>query len=48
MEEYRRWEDNIKMDIKEIGVNVRIWIDSVQDRDYLRALVSVALYLRVP
>ena len=34
MEEHRRWEDNIKMDLKEIGVNVRSWIDSAQDRDY--------------
>ena len=33
MEEYKKWEDNIKMDLKEIGVNVRNWIDSVQDRD---------------
>ena len=31
MEEYRRWEDNIKMDLKEIGVSVRSWIDSAQD-----------------
>ena len=47
MEEYRRWEDNIKMDLKEIGVNVRIWIDSSQDRDYWRVLVNLALNLRV-
>ena len=47
MEEYRRWEDNIKMDLKEIGVNVRNWIDSVQDRDYWRALVNATLNLRV-
>ena len=33
MEEYRRWEDNIKMDRKEMGVIVRIWIDSVRDMD---------------
>ena len=36
MEECRRWEDNIMMDLKEIGVNVRSWIDSTQDRDYWR------------
>ena len=30
MEEYRRWEENIKMDIKEMGINVRNWIDSAQ------------------
>ena len=43
MEEYRRWEDNIKMDIKEIGVNVRNLIDSAQDMDYWRALVDAPL-----
>ena len=31
MEEYRRWEDNIKMDLKEIGVNVRSWIDFLEE-----------------
>ena len=34
MEEYRRWEDNIKMGIKEVVVNVRSWIDLAQDMDY--------------
>ena len=33
-----RWKDNIKRDHKEIGANTRNWIDSVQDRDYWRAL----------
>ena len=47
MEEYRRWEDNIKMDLKEIGVNMRSWIVSTQDRDYWRALVNAALNLLV-
>ena len=47
MEEYRRWEDNIKMDLKEIGVNGRSWIDSAQDRDYWRALVNATLNLQV-
>ena len=41
-----RWEDNIRMDLKEIGINM-IWIDSTQDRDYWRGLVNVALNLRV-
>ena len=31
-----RWEDNIRMDLKEIGINMRNWIDSAQDRDYWR------------
>ena len=33
----RRWEDNIRMDLKEIGINKRNWVDSAQDRDYWRA-----------
>ena len=42
-----RWEDNIRMDLKEIGINTRNWIDSAQDRNYWRALVNAALNLRV-
>ena len=30
----RRWEDNIRMDLEEIGINTRNWVDSAQDRDY--------------
>ena len=33
-----RWEDNIRMNPKEIGINTRNWVDSTQDRDYWRAL----------
>ena len=29
----RRWEDNIRIDLKEIGINKRNWVDSAQDRD---------------
>ena len=44
-----RWEDNIRMDLEEIGINARNWVDySVQDRNYWRALVKAALNLRVP
>ena len=42
-----RWVDNIRMDLKEIGINTRNWVYSAQDRDYWRALVNVALNLRV-
>ena len=35
----RRWEDNIRMKPKEIAINTRIWVDSVQGNDYWRALV---------
>ena len=41
----RRWEDNIKMDLKEISINTRYWVDSAQDRGYWRALVNAALNL---
>ena len=43
-----RWEDNIRMDLEEIGINVGNWVDSAQDRNYWRALVNAALDLRVP
>ena len=43
-----RWEDNIRTDLKQIGVNTRNWVDSTQDRDYWRAVVNAALNLRVP
>ena len=36
------------MDLKVIGINDGNWIDSAQDRDYWRALVTVALNIRVP
>ena len=44
----RRWEDNIRMELKEIGTNTRNWVDSAQDRGYWRALVNEALSPRVP
>jgi hypothetical protein len=44
----RRWENNIRMDLKEIGINTRNWVDSAQDRDYWRTLVNTTLNLRVP
>ena len=42
----RRWEDNIRMDLEEVGINAGV--DSSQDRNYWRALVNAALNLRVP
>ena len=44
----RRWEDNVKMNLKEIGINTRNWADPAQDRDWWRALVRAALSLRFP
>jgi hypothetical protein len=44
----RRWMDNIKKDILEIGVNVVDWIGVAQDRYRWRALVNWVMSLRVP
>jgi hypothetical protein len=44
----RRWEDNIKMDIREVGWEGMDWIELAQDRDRWRALVNVVMKLRVP
>ena len=41
----RKWEDNIRNDLEEIGINAGNWVDSAQDRDYWRALVNTALNL---
>jgi hypothetical protein len=43
-----RWEDNIRMDLKEMGINARNWVDPAQDIDYWRAFVNAALNLGVP
>ena len=43
----RRWEDNIRMDLKKLGISTRYLSDSVQERDYWSALVNAALNLRV-
>ena len=43
-----RCEDNIRIQIKEIGVSKRNWTDSVLGRDYWSALLFAALNLRVP
>jgi hypothetical protein len=44
----RRWEDNIKMDLREIGWDGLDWIDVTQDRGQWRALVDTAMNLWVP
>ncbi|KAJ4429432.1 hypothetical protein ANN_21601 [Periplaneta americana] len=43
-----RWEDNIKMDLREVGYDDRDWINLAQDRDRWRAYVRAAMNLRVP
>ena len=45
---WRRWDDNIKMDLQEVGCGVMDWIELAQDRDRWRALVNSVMYLRVP
>ena len=44
----RRWEDNIKMDLQEVGAGYGNWMELAQDRDRWRALVSTVMNLRVP
>jgi hypothetical protein len=44
----RRWEDNIKVDLREIGFGDVDWINLAQDRDMWQALVSTVMNLRVP
>ena len=44
----RRCEDNIRMDLEEIGITAGNRVNSAQDRNYWRALVNAALNLRVP
>jgi hypothetical protein len=43
----RRWEDNIRIDLREIGWGGMNWIDLAQDRDQWRALVNTIMNLRV-
>jgi hypothetical protein len=44
----RRWERNIKMDLREIGINGVNWIHLAQDRVQWRACVNTVMNLRVP
>ena len=44
----RRWEDNNKMDLHEVGCGYMDWIGLAQDRDRWRTLVSAVMNLRVP
>jgi hypothetical protein len=44
----RRWEDNIKLDLSEIGIGGANWIQLAQDMVQWRAFVSTVMNLRVP
>jgi hypothetical protein len=43
-----RWDDNIKMDLREIGIDGANWIQLAQDRVQRRAFVSTVINLRIP
>jgi hypothetical protein len=44
----RRWEDNVRMDLQEVGCGREDWTGLAQERDTWRALVSAVRNLRVP
>ena len=44
----RRWEDNIRMDLQEVGCGGMDWIELTLDRDRWRALLKVVMNLPVP
>jgi len=45
---WRRWEDNIEMDLQEVGCEGMDWIELAHDTDRWRALVNAVMKLRVP
>jgi hypothetical protein len=44
----RRWEDNIKMDLQEVGCGSMDWIELAEDRERWRGVVTAVMNLRVP
>ena len=44
----RRWEDNIRMNLREVGCDPGEWIDLAEDRDQWRAYVRAVMNLQVP
>jgi hypothetical protein len=44
----RRWEDNIKADLQEVGCGGMSWIELAEDRDIWRALMNAVMNLRAP
>jgi hypothetical protein len=43
-----RWENNIRMDLREVGCGFVDWMELVQDRDRWRTLVSAVMNIRIP
>ena len=44
----RRWEDNIKIDLQEVGGSCGEWVEMTQDREMWRALLSTVMNFQVP
>ena len=44
----RRWEDNIRMDLEEIGISAGNWVHSAQDRNCWRTHVNTSLGIQAP
>jgi hypothetical protein len=44
----RRWEDNIRMVLQEVGCETMDWVDVAEDRDMWRAFVNAVMSFRVP
>ena len=44
----RRWEDNIRMDLREVGFDPGEWVDLTENKDQWRAYVRAVMNLRVP
>ena len=44
----RRWEDNIKMDVQEVGCGGMDWIELAQDRDRWRGIMNAVMNFMVP
>ena len=44
----RRWEDNIRIDLREVGCGCVDWMELAEDRDSWRGLVSAVMNLRIP
>jgi hypothetical protein len=44
----RKWGDNIKMDLQEVGGGYGVWMELAQDRDRWREIVSAVMNFRVP